>query len=465
MLNVPISLFASAKVVARCSEITVETFLDGVRGGRWRTEVAHVRELARSYTSAAHAHGLESDQAKAAKQMLDRAKERLPGVTLAGRFASRVKGALPQEISGLVAVDLDDLPDPDAARRKLKASPHLLAVWLSCSGRGLWILGRTAPVPTAANYGEAWATVADYAARLLGLTLDAIGGTGKPIFDPCVKNVARLCFVSQDAELLLNSKAEPLDLAKAVHPRKREGGEGELATLHGEDVEESSSEHSAPTPDGCTLHSALGSADRVMALMDADIRARERLEGLPPLVRNAYSRHFDRQFEWAPGTRNTTLANAAPALIRRLSFDVALAVLMAFYDLHHELWGTSRERHEKESRAALTNGLNRLVATLGDRESSLYGRLSTETRRAAYRITRDLARTNDRGDVRAFYLSECELAARIGVSDSAAREILHDFARWEILTLLERGERRTLGKKPRATRWRWNLSVEGSGAR
>ena len=460
MLNLPISLFANAKAVAQCSEITVGTFLDGMRDGKWHENVARVRVLASKHTAAVVAHGLDSDQAKGAKQTLNREKERLPGVTLAGRFASRAKGALPQSLTSLVPVDLDNLPNLEDARRKLEVSPHVLAVWLSCSGRGLWLLGRSAPDLTAANYSAAWAAMASHAADLLGLPRSATGTTGRPLFDPSVRNIARLCFVSHDPDLWVNPRAEPLEITAITHLQAPLCIEGELANLRGEDEGKISSEHAAPTPDACTLHSALGSAERSLLLMDADNRARERLDALPPLVRGAYLRHFDRRFDLAPGRRNLTIATAAPALLRRLSFDIALAVMMAFYDLHRELWNDSRECHEAESRAALTNGLERLVATLKGPEKLLYEKLRTEARRAAFRIARDLARTHDQGDFCAFFLSEGQLAGRIGVADVTAREILQDFARWQLIFPLERGERRKPGKKPRATRWRWNHSIE-----
>ena len=433
--------------------LTVAEFLASVRDGRWQTRIEKIRSLAADLAKAIGTHGADSAEGKESKRVLDAAKKKLPGVTLAGRFEDRDRGATPIEMSGFVAADLDGLLDPEGAKRLLGSSPFVVAAWLSCSGRGLWVLAHTVPAPTAGDYSAAWAVLVGHVADVLGLAPVAKNESGKAIFDPSVKNVSRLCFASYDEALWLNIGAEPLPILGNVATERARAREDSSEPLH-LNLQSTS----------CTLHTALGSADNVLARMDADARAATWLESLPPLVRNAYRRHFDRHFVLAHGTRNSTLTIAAPALVRRLSFDVALSVLMAFYDLYREWWNDPRARHEREAIAVLKNATAALVAAMPDREHSIYERLSTETRRAAFRIARDLALINDRGDACAFFLSECELASRIDVSDSAARETLQDFARWGILTLLERGERRMLGKQRRATRWKWMLTVEDASA-
>lgn len=453
MLSALVSKFPGATAVQTMGRLSLDQFLAKIAEGEREGPVTKIRALATTYSEAVARTGQTSEESKAAKAKLDTAKAKLQCVTLAGLFRDRSTGAIPVTMSGYVGVDLDGLPDVEAAREKLKGSPHLAAVWRSCSGRGLWALSAVDPEPTAGSYSEGWAALAEHVAELLGLTLQSVNAGGRPIFDPAVKNVSRLCFVSHDPDLWQNPRPKPLSLVR-THADPEEVVENDSS------ARAVPAPAPAPEPVLCTsapCTPALGSAEEIIRLMQATVRAEERLAALPAPVRETYTSHFHKRFTPTPGTRNPTLALAAPALVRRLSFDVALEVLMAFYDLYAELWNDPRTKHESESHAALTNAIASLVAGMSDGERTIYGMFSTEARRAAFRICRDLSLTNDQETPGAFYLSEVKLAERIGVAATSARECLQDFRQWRILELLELGQKREKDKTPKATRWRWLL--------
>jgi putative DNA primase/helicase len=162
-------------------------------GKKLRGQVEEIRAtMQRELT----AHGDE----KRAKRAIDPLKKQLPAVLWSGQFSERANSKLVTH-SGLLCADLDSLnSELSDVREKLKASPHVWALFLSPSGDGLKVVFRT-PVD-ASTHLASFRAVEQHVKTLTGVTVDQ-----------ACKDTVRLCFFSFDPELYHNPDAveiEPL---------------------------------------------------------------------------------------------------------------------------------------------------------------------------------------------------------------------------------------------------------------
>lgn len=199
----------SGKTDRTGSTMPLGAILDGIRTGRWAALVAHVRDAAEAGADAAK----------------DAAKGRLPGFTPSGRFTARKKDGLAVH-SGVVVADLDHLPSrEDAARTRdaLAQDAHVVAAFVSPSGRGVKALVRVDAVADADEHAEAFAKLVEHFAQAHGVKLDTSG-----------KDVSRLCFVSHDPDAFIREgEAEPLAW-RVLPPLEIEAGdEQDAATRDG----------------------------------------------------------------------------------------------------------------------------------------------------------------------------------------------------------------------------------------
>jgi len=139
------------------------------------------------------------------KSLIDRvrggdkeAKAKLPAVTWSGTFDPRTdKGLL--RYSGLICLDYDKLPTPEAVDRvksALASSPHTVAAFVSPSGNGV-----KAVMAVAGDHSKHtvnFCTLSEYADRL----------TGYPSDRQCV-NLSRICYLSFDEDVYYNPDATP----------------------------------------------------------------------------------------------------------------------------------------------------------------------------------------------------------------------------------------------------------------
>src|SRR5262249_16929421 len=144
-------------------------------------------------------------------------KRKLHAVLWSGAFSQRKNDALTQH-SGLLCADLDSLNGQlPAVREKLKASPHLWAVFLSPSGEGLKAVFRV-PAGGSTRPGSV-RSVKQHVLELTGVQIDESG-----------KDVARLCFLSYDPDLYHNPGARELEsLHEPVKPKPINNGMANLS--------------------------------------------------------------------------------------------------------------------------------------------------------------------------------------------------------------------------------------------
>ena len=168
---------------------TPSAVIADIRGGKWAKEIAALRT--------------------ATGDVADRLKKNLPGILWTGTFGSRKNDGI-EHFSGYLCADIDKVPDRlgelhDIARH----DPHTVAAFVSPSGTGFKIVFQV-PVPADAthhqhNFNAVRAHVATH--------------YHAPV-DEAAKDVARLCFVSHDAEAFFKTDAEPLDVCAVTIPNE-----------------------------------------------------------------------------------------------------------------------------------------------------------------------------------------------------------------------------------------------------
>jgi|SRR5437667_5417417 len=120
-----------------------------IRSGKWRSAVDAIREKFARVLK-------ETGDRTAAKKAVDAEKKKLPAAMWSGRFSRRANEGLIDH-SGLLCADVDGLGEslPQVCS-KLRASPHLWALFLSPTGDGLKAVFRITADParhTAARNG------------------------------------------------------------------------------------------------------------------------------------------------------------------------------------------------------------------------------------------------------------------------------------------------------------------------
>jgi Protein of unknown function (DUF3987)/VirE N-terminal domain len=153
-----------------------------------------VEELRETYRRELAQHG---DQRRA-KQTAGELKKQLPAVLWCGRFSERKNDALVKH-SGLLCADLDSLNGELAnVREKLLDSPHLWTLFKSPGGDGLKAVFRV-PADQARHTGS-FRAVEQHVKKLTGVQIDQ-----------ACRDVARLCFLSYDPELIYKAEAREIE--------------------------------------------------------------------------------------------------------------------------------------------------------------------------------------------------------------------------------------------------------------
>ena len=135
-----------------------------------------------------------------------------------GQYSSR-KEPVPEKLqkhSGLFITDSDDLFErlPEI-RKKLKASPHVFALFLSPSGNGLKAVFRVRA--DASAHEASWRAIEKHVRELTGVQIDDSG-----------KDIGRLCFLSYDPDIYVNENAIEIEPLPAPEKPKRVEVNGEL---------------------------------------------------------------------------------------------------------------------------------------------------------------------------------------------------------------------------------------------
>ena len=149
--------------------------LSQIQSGTWREKIEEIRQL---------------PDEEGQKYL----KKRLPYFTVSGTFAQRNAAGLISH-SGLIQIDLDHLPNVQAARLEVEKDPHTFACFLSPTGTGLKVIFRIEPKKE--THKISYSGIESYFLEKYGLTTD-----------PAVKDVSRACFVSFDPEAYINENSQ-----------------------------------------------------------------------------------------------------------------------------------------------------------------------------------------------------------------------------------------------------------------
>ncbi len=174
-----INIFKDAFTTEPAETMSIETFLDGVKLGRWRTQVEAVRDC---------------DD----KPSRDEAKRSVPSVTISGTFTRRNQSDMVSH-SGFMCIDVDVQFD----RSTLCRDPYTYALFDSVSRQGVAIIVRINPDKHSDSF--------DYLKRHYYETYGLV-------IDPLPRNVASLRFVSYDPYLYHNPDAR---VSKSVLPKPK----------------------------------------------------------------------------------------------------------------------------------------------------------------------------------------------------------------------------------------------------
>ncbi len=179
----------------RGKPIALVEILEAIQAGHWGKPVAALRE-ALAAGDTAKAEGLKTN---------------LEGFTASGVFApTRAKINL-KEPTGCIIVDVDGLAstaEAEAIRDTLGTDPHVLAAFVSPSGRGVKAVVYVGTCPDDAEAKAAWPSLAEYLATTYSIQTDPSG-----------KDVCRLCFVSHDPGAIIRTGEVRPFTARAEAPK------------------------------------------------------------------------------------------------------------------------------------------------------------------------------------------------------------------------------------------------------
>ena len=214
-MNGAISFVKSATDI-ETRDVRVEKVLEAIRTGgkNGKGKVEQIRnrfdaELAIASTRAQAGENVKPIEA--AKEAVAPLKKQLSGVTWSAQLSTRDKDVpLGEKLvahSGMLCADFDLLgPELETVRKKLKASPHLFALFRSPTGNGLKAVFRVCA--DASKHLGSFRAVKAHVKQLTGLDID----------ESC-KDVARLCFMSYDPQIYINENA--IELEPLPEPEKR----------------------------------------------------------------------------------------------------------------------------------------------------------------------------------------------------------------------------------------------------
>lgn len=137
--------------------------------------------------------------------MFDDIKGTLPVALFSGRFSYRSNVSC-MHYSPLIVIDLDDLEDPIEVRDMFQGDPHIVACFLSPSGRGCKPLIYTG-ANTIAEHKHAWASACNYLRTKYDI--DPTSSKGQ-------HDVARACYIGYDPRAWIADSMEPLPIDYSI---------------------------------------------------------------------------------------------------------------------------------------------------------------------------------------------------------------------------------------------------------
>ena len=192
------------------SQVELAKLLGDIREGKWREQI----EVVRNEAQAGNENGVKQH------------KKKLPCFTAAGTFRRRGNDYLAQH-SGLAVIDIDHLASMEEAAKQRGAlfDQHVVAAFISPSGRGVKFIIAIGPCADAEEHRAAIRALADHYSAKSGLKIvETHGETGID----ATADVARMCFVSCDPAIRVREgEAQPFTGRKWLekpHQADAQGG-------------------------------------------------------------------------------------------------------------------------------------------------------------------------------------------------------------------------------------------------
>ena len=165
-------------------DIEIDTFLEGVQTGKWQDIALEVRNAP-------------------TKEIKDLKKKNAPVVTISGSFAERKVDGL-RKHSGFIAIDIDNIDDPAATKKRISADAYLYSAFISIGGNGLCLIIKI----DGTRHLDAFNAIAAYLYNEYQIIVDQSG-----------KDVSRARFASYDPFLIINKKSATF---KKYLPKKKQ---------------------------------------------------------------------------------------------------------------------------------------------------------------------------------------------------------------------------------------------------
>ncbi len=172
---VSISLYPFLKEVKNGQDIPIDILFERIQNGYYQDQILPLRKI--------------KD-----KEERSLAKQRLPYVTISGRFSHRSNAGL-IEHSGLIALDFDDLSNYSAFREMMRNDPYVYAAFMSASGRGVCVVIKINPE----NHIDSFRALEQYFYENYHEVAT---------IDKTVKDIARARYISFDPDLFYNEKSK-----------------------------------------------------------------------------------------------------------------------------------------------------------------------------------------------------------------------------------------------------------------
>lgn len=155
------------------SQMSIPEFIMGIRDGLWQDDVLSVRNAK-------------------SKPESDAIKKRCEAVTVSGVFDTRSIAGL-RHHSGFIAMDIDNVENPNKAKKLVEKDPYVYSAFVSISGKGLCLMFRIDP----AKHRESFEALDKYLYENYSFICDK----------SCV-DVSRLRIVSYDPYIHINEDAQ-----------------------------------------------------------------------------------------------------------------------------------------------------------------------------------------------------------------------------------------------------------------
>lgn len=178
-----ISLYPRIKETVPIKSMPIDIFLKYIKDGEWQDETLRIRVIK------------DKEERQAAKKLV-------PYVTISGEFSDRQVSGLIRH-SGFIAIDLDNLADPEEIKSIVCPDPYVYACFTSISNTGLCVIFKINPD----KHLESFLGLQQYLFELAELIVDVTG-----------KDVSRARYVSWDQDIYINEEAKKF--TKYLKPEK-----------------------------------------------------------------------------------------------------------------------------------------------------------------------------------------------------------------------------------------------------